>query len=99
MPSTQLRVVWSAIVEAPPADDTAYLAGALRTLPAKLLEQRIQAVREVEGVIQLDGYADVAWQSLGDILLVTLDEQQKLFINCAASIQERLTHIREARKG
>jgi hypothetical protein len=99
VPSTQLKSAWSAIVEAPPADHNAYLAGALRTLPAKLLEQRLQAVREVDGVIQLDGYADFAWQSLGDILLVTLDDQKKLFINCAASVQERLTQIRETRKG
>jgi hypothetical protein len=71
---------------------------ALRSLPSRLIGDRMQGLRELPGVVQLDGYGEAAWQPLGDILMVQLEAERQLFIKCSPSTQERLRQLREARR-
>src|SRR5262249_12234480 len=66
LPERMYERLWSAIVGAPRVIRSD-VHEALRSLPAKALAQGFQNVRELPGVVQLDGYGEAAWQSLGDI--------------------------------
>jgi hypothetical protein len=97
IPERLYERLWSAVVGAPRVIRSD-VHEALRSLPAKALVARFQDVRELPGVVQLDGYGESAWQSLGDILHVGLEAERELFIKCSPSTQERLRLLREARR-
>jgi hypothetical protein len=97
VPERMYERLWSAVVGAPRVIRRD-VHEALRSLPAKALAARFQDVRELPGVVQLDGYGEAAWQSLGDILHVALEAERELFIKCSPSTQERLRVLREARR-
>jgi hypothetical protein len=97
LPERAFESAWKAVVGAPRLVRGEVLES-LRTLPAALIAERFQPLRELGGTIQLDGYGEAAWQPLGDVVLVALEAERKLFVRCSPSTQERLRLLRETRR-
>jgi hypothetical protein len=94
LPEREFEGAWKAVIGAPRLVRGEVLES-LRSLPAALIAERFQPVRELGGTIQLDGYGESAWQPLGDVVLVALEAERKLFVRCSPSTQERLRLLRE----
>jgi hypothetical protein len=97
LPERAYESAWKAVVGAARLVRGEVLES-LRSLPSALIAERFQPLRELGGTIQLDGYGEAAWQPLGDVLMVALEADRKLFLRCSPSTQERLRLARETRR-
>lgn len=90
VPDTATPLAWVLAVGAHPLETKGDIGPELRNLPARLLEDKVESLAKLKGCVKLSGLQQAAYQSLGEILLVVVDEERKVFIRCSLSTQAKV---------
>ena len=96
VPDAMQRLAWYVVLGSPPFDAQVEVGAALRGLPERMLEDKMDALSTLKGCSVLSTLPVSAFQGLGDVMMVVLDPKRRLFVRCSHASQAQLVDLHAA---